>query len=518
MKKPSRVQIDDVMKYVPDVPKGYSDHLKQETLKRNRYLFYKRVKNKTIAVCSKCGEKVELKKASHNVETKCPSCKTKAIAKSINKAKRYYFQEVFTLVQKIKLGASNGIVIRYFKAQIVFKHYEDTSDFPNTVLETLTKPSIVLWEGSREIWYEHYSYVKRLCLEFEYSWKAQKWEWVNERGRSSYFCRELLRVSEPVLYKKNLKSVFKNTTWKYCGIEHLKTDRCNVGFYLEEYSDHPELEYIVKVGMKKLAIQLIGQGGYNYHRNIYYQLKELNKESFNRAKRLNTDVFGIETLIWLQRGSLSVRDEQFKWLVEYRQPDTIKKLLDHAPLFKIIDYIDSQIEHKDVAAGLWLDYIKMSLKLGRNMTKPRNLYPEKIKESHDEASELLNEKMNKETEQALIMVWEKWNQILEFKNKNLKLIVPKSQEEFKKEGTALKICVWSNGYAKKMAKGESLVLMIRNDDEPYFTLEIDTELNEIIQLHGYDHGKAPKEVNEFVDKWLKSAKRRMAMYENQKSA
>jgi DNA-directed RNA polymerase subunit RPC12/RpoP len=518
MKKPSRAQIDDVMKCVPDVPKGYREHLEQEMLKRNRYLFYKRIKNKTIAVCSKCGETVELKKASHNEEAKCPVCKTKAIAKALNKAKSYEFQETFTLVQKIKLGASKGVVIRYVKAHVIFKHYDDTSDFPNTVLESLKTPKIVLWEGSRELWYEHYGYTKRLCLEFEYQWKTQEWEWINEKRRSQYYNKELLRVSAPIIYRKNLRTVFKDTPWKYCGIEFFKAERCNVGFYLEEYSDHKELEYVVKTGMQNLADQLVRQGSYNYHRDICYQLKELNKESLKRARRLDVDVFGIGTLVWLQRSRISINDEQFKWLLEYRQSGVIKELAEYAPLQKVISYIDSQVERKEIAAGLWVDYIRMSLRLGRNMTRSKYLYPEKLKESHDETSALVSEKQTRETELGLIKVWEKWHSILEFKSKDLKLIVPKSQEEFKKEGSALKICVGSNVYAGKMAKGSSLILMIRKDNTPYFTMEIDTELNEIIQLHGYDHCEATEEVNTFVDKWLKYAKKKMAMKDVQKSA
>ena len=90
----------------------------------------------------------------------------------------------------------------------------------------------------------------------------------------------------------------------------------------------------------------------------------------------------------------------------------------------------------------------------------------------------------------------------------MKLIVPKSQREFIEEGKLLRLCVWSNGYAKRMADEKTLVLMIRKDNKPFFTLEIDIELTIIRQLHGYDHSIATEEVRGFVEKWLKVAKRR----------
>ena len=59
-----------------------------------------------------------------------------------------------------------------------------------------------------------------------------------------------------------------------------------------------------------------------------------------------------------------------------------------------------------------------------------------------------------------------------------------------------------------MADEKTLVLMIRKDNKPFFTLEIDIELTIIRQLHGYDHSIATEEVRGFVEKWLKVAKRR----------
>jgi len=506
--KVKRAKIDELMNAVPEMPAGFRDYATKEILKRNRYLFFKKVKTKTIAVCSTCGEKVELKKAAHNEKATCPNCKTKGIAKAINKAKQFEYSEVISIAQKIKSKSADGIVIRYVKVQIRFKHYEDTSQFPDFVLNSLTNPIIGMWEGSRVIRLidpDDSNAVKKYYFEFEYSPKNNQWQWINEKTRSWCFQRELLRDALTIMYKRNLKQVIKNTPYKYCAIDYYKNDLCNIDDYFSEYDGHKELEYIVKCGMHNFARELVSTWMYA---NPYYDLKDLSKENLKRVKKLDLNYRGIKTLLWCQESNLKLSDVQLKQVIGYGNLQNMNPLLELMPINKIINHIEKQQCDKDIAAGLWVDYINMSRKLGKDVSKSAVLFPKDIKASHDEAVYLVAEKENAEVESKLKEVFEKWSDILEFESGKLKLIVPRSQKEFIKEGKDLKICVWSSGYAKRMADEKTLVLMIRKDNKPYFTLEIDTELVKVKQLHGYDHARAPIEVQRFVDKWQRIAKGR----------
>ncbi|MBE0451965.1 MAG: PcfJ domain-containing protein [Clostridia bacterium] len=509
MKKPSREQIDDAMKYIPDLPQDFINFINKEMLKRNRYLFYKREKKKVVAVCSKCGETVELKKAAHNGSFKCPSCNVKAVTKAINKAKQYQFSEIFTIVQRVKLGESEGIVIKYVKAYINFKHYDDTSDFPVNILSTLVEPKITRYEGSRELWWDHHGQTKLWLLENEWKWETNEYKWVNERKRGYYFNRELLRDSDPIVYKRNIKRLIKKTPWKYCGIEYFKFKNFNVGDYIQSYIKCNELEYLVKTGLQNLAKEVVNHA-YSYSGSEKIRdLKKLSKVSMKQVRKYDLDSYGVETILWTQEKNISLTEEQLKWLIEYRHHDKIKELLKHTTLTKIINHIEKQTELRDFAASLWVDYLSMSVKLGKDISKSVIFFPKEIKKLHDELVYLVAEEENAKTEAGLAEFWEKWHSILDYRKKDLQILTPRTQKEFIAAGSTLKICVWSNGYAKRMAEGKTIVLFIYKQNGPYFALELDKDFSKIKQLHGYDHLRATPEVQKLVDKWHKDTLKKL---------
>ena len=89
-----------------------------------------------------------------------------------------------------------------------------------------------------------------------------------------------------------------------------------------------------------------------------------------------------------------------------------------------------------------------------------------------------------------------------FDDAKYSVVIPKDMEDFKKEGTTLNHCVYSN-YFEKAAKGEVWIFFIRRKealDKPFFTLEIKD--GKIIQCFGVNNHTPLQEkvedVNDFV--------------------
>ena len=70
------------------------------------------------------------------------------------------------------------------------------------------------------------------------------------------------------------------------------------------------------------------------------------------------------------------------------------------------------------------------------------------------------------------------------------IYVPESVEEFRKEGDAQHICVYSAGYYNKVVRKESIIVFLREKkDVPYVTVEFDYETFEVLQARGkYNRG------------------------------
>jgi DNA-directed RNA polymerase subunit RPC12/RpoP len=256
-KQKLRLQIDELMSQIPNLPKDFTDWIIKKSMPKSKYIFYKRRgRTKVIdGVCSHCGNRLILDKAAHNTKGKCPECKSKAIFKAINKAKYFQDSDIISIIQKMH---DSMYVIRYFKVVKTYKHGEDTSGFPETILNTLTDPQFWIWEGSREIikiqkngkvkWQSY-----ELLWDYEYGCEV----WRKEKKRSTFFNKELLRISKTFVYKRNLKRLIKKTRWKYSGIGHYTESHFNIGDYLSTYETYPAIEMLSKMKANVLLGEII---------------------------------------------------------------------------------------------------------------------------------------------------------------------------------------------------------------------------------------------------------------------
>ena len=97
------------------------------------------------------------------------------------------------------------------------------------------------------------------------------------------------------------------------------------------------------------------------------------------------------------------------------------------------------------------------------------------------------------------------NEFYGFKDKNYKIVAPENAGDIIEEGRVLHHCVGGEGYLNKHNTQRSFILFMRKVSEPterYYTIEVDSRDNRIIQYYGaYDKKPDQEQVDIFLNKW-----------------
>lgn len=165
----------------------------------------------------------------------------------------------------------------------------------------------------------------------------------------------------------------------------------------------------------------------------------------------------------------------------------------------------------------YFDYVRWIREMGYDMRNEFNLYPKDFKKAHDEKSKeytkFQDEKARKDIERFNKLLKELRKEANGVEPMNLRsgglfIRLPKQLDELKREGEILRHCVGT--YRDKMAKGETMIFLIRKEnepDKPYYTLEWK---GKVIQCRGYKNRDMTSEVKAFVELFQK----KMVEYED----
>lgn len=500
-------RIDKLMEHIPDLPKSFNDWVMKKSIQESNYIFYKKKGRKVHGVCSSCGSRVVVEQATHNISGKCPNCEKRIGFKAINKAKYYTDSEIVSIMQKMR---ENQYVIRYFKVMKVFKNNEDTSNFPDEILRTLIEPEFKIYEGSREVITVRKNGITKWEV-FEKLWDYKIWQskWKNERKRSSFFNKELLRDSSPFIYKRNLKRLLKNTKWKYSGLDHFKGTYMNMGGYLYTYEEYPSVEMLSKVGANQLLSDIINEytvWGRGIHGYIDFneKLLGLSKSVFQRVVKLKIPARKVELLVVIEKMKRSITEDQVLWAIENTNVETFTELLGYNSANKMISYIESQSDDwksANFVSTSWRDYLHQCEVLGFDLKKSYFMFPNNLAERHAEYSKVIKANEDKYINEGIIKTFNAWKE-LDYKEGPYKIVVARNQSMIIAEGSYMGHCVGGTTYTGGMAKGEKIILMLRKNDKPYSTIELSPKTYEIIQNHGKNYNLESDAID-FAENWLK---------------
>ena len=500
-----QIRIDEMMDHVPQLPKDFREWVRKKALPNSKYIFYKKIGREIHGVCSVCGSKLHLEKATHNMPGKCSSCKSKVIFKAINKAKYYQDTEIVSIMQKMR---EDQYVVRYFKVKLVFKDGKGTESFPHVVLRTLHEPELSYWEGSREILtIQKNGGTRWESFEEAFDWKIGYDVWKKERKRCGYNNKELLRDSRPMIYRWNLKRLLKTTKWKYSGIEYFKGTHINIAEYLQVFEKYPIVEILSKEGAKRLLVEIVESyshwGGIGGYIKIHEKFLGLSKKVFKRTIKLDVGTKGAEFIYILDELKYNITDKQILWALDKKHTETFTQMLRHTTANKIIKYMESQANDQKIGDVLitWRDYIDDCIALKLDLKKDYFMFPNNLKERHLEYNALVKVKVEVETDASITETCNVWKH-LDYEDGEYKIVVARNQNMIIAEGSYLGHCVGGTRYTHAMAKGTAIILMLRKNNKPYSTIEFNPKTFQIVQNYGRGSKKVPG-ADEFANKWLK---------------
>lgn len=470
---------DEDMALIPKLPSGFKEWMRKNAC-RDIYIFYEYDRGKTKkGYCSRCKQQVPIIEPRHRKKTKCPKCKATAMFMASGKirtlATESYEAEI---IQKIK----DGFVVRRFRQWQRYAY--DGSDYQN--------PKIITSEETRTLFF-----ADRRIAKYDYtSYKGKKIRWCKDKSfdpekRSYYWGRPVL------LYKRNFSQIKKTSViLQQSAIDRWEKLPVHTTAYLAVERGNPAVEMLAKIGMFRLAAELINSG---YERRLLDQdqteLAKMLKIDRTRLKRLKDMNGNLESLRWIQYEKMHNTiwpDEMIKELGNAEISTAAFNFLPHpVNVLKSYRYVKKQAvlinETIQQTIIIWRDYINMAEQIKMNTKEEQIAKPKNVKEAHDRLVLMKKEKGIEKEAAALEKKWKKVDahlkriQKFEYEAGDYCIVAPKKIIDIVKEGMVLGHCVHTcDYYFSRIQTDETYLFFLRkrtNPDMPWYTLEVEPSGN-----------------------------------------
>ncbi len=489
-----------------DVPEDFRKWIEDEILTEAAW-FYTFEKRVAKGICGACGEITSIDGVKSNKKGTCPACgrPIKYISvKKMNKLSVSSFCAAF--IEKV---CDDEFVSRYFAVQ---KRYESKC----TDRGYKAGLNLRFVEIKREFWKVKNGGIKITGLyEAAYRYgstpgvdKPSRWDRIPPRygvrepgmiftGNAIEITKILAQqLNKPRLENIDIRSLFENNR-DYTPVEIF----CGV-FRM------PSIESMGKMGLLNLAYSLLNDR----------EMIPLNTGS--PAKQL-----GVDRLVMQKFVEANITYSQWyywrKWRLELNDWEGFISFIDKFHGLRTIDeamtacrsikldtltrYLEKQSWKYNKADALmyWSDYIQMAALNGLELEHNRNLiYPRDVKIEHDRFLEMKDKIKNIRYEQGLLER-AKLLEAFAFEDDDYIIAPLRNVSDFLNESSVLNHCVKT--YMQKCSSGETNIFGLRKKDEPekpYFTVNISNH-GKLIQNRGKCNCAPPKEVQDFVSKWLK---------------
>lgn len=527
--------IDLKMKHIQEPPQEFKDWVWEHGMSFSRYGIYKETeKGKAEFECSYCKAKGIVDRTKirlrNNEKGECPFCKSKVTYKAKGKLARVIKDTSdFIYVDR----QEKGFLLRYFWAsrEIIGERFIGGRIKAVCIEETLHEYKRCFWT------------VEKKSLRKE----AYEWGIYHQRGVSRWI-PSVDGIISAVLYPENLPRAWEHTHIKYSGLEILAKNfkgRLPYEIAITIYLEFPKLEWICKMGLNKLAADILS-GEYMHYSfpadiklaaDTIYEILGLTKVNTRILQEIDGNADELHLLQEAQKLNIQMSAEQVKEYYEIFGCNIklLREKGNKVSFHKFFKYFDKEIERymdgkskdklrreelielKRNMARDWLDYLYWCRELKYDLDNMFIYMPNNFKQVHDrvakEYKDLKDRKAAAEKKRRDKLVAKKMQKLkkdmeeifsknvgvdaLNIKGNGLILIVPANSAAIKEEGEALHHCVGT--YIERVAKGETAIFFIRREsepDKPYYTLE--WRDNKVIQCRGMNNCIATDKVKAFV--------------------
>lgn len=492
--KPSE-KAEAILAKLPPAPRGLEKWIRETAIER-AYLIFSAKENK--AVCTRCGHAATMKRhkeARHGACGVCPRCGAEATYKAAR-----YGRKGLTERFRILLFTHRG-------KTVYGTLWEIDADF-----QEFGKARIKRWLSALYRFTEtERTYLKRRPASY---FSGEHWEEPQEvrlpcppRGFNwGNWCK----YERTEIYEDNLEAVFLNSCLRHhYDAEFFKKHEFNAYNYvryIDQCLKYQSMELLRKAGYENLVLGRLcgGTKSLNMRGKSLEKILRLPKRWRKKARDLNMDAatLGIfQGLSEKEKGEVTPR-----LLKTMRDEEHHKKEIEaYLPFMAAVKYATE----RGVSLWMYRDYLSQANDLGWDLTRKKILFPENLREAHDEATRLLAEQRDRiTTEKLRKRIDEAKKRFPEFEKDGLLIRLAESQEELNEESKALTHCVRS--YGNRVAEGRCLIFFVRKTEEsdrPFYTLELDPKGN-VVQCRGDHNENTTEEVKAFLEAWEKARKKK----------
>lgn len=490
----AREKAEKILAKLPPAPAGVEKWIRERAVEKAYLIFSKK---EDRVVCTRCGHEASMKrhrKAEHNMPCVCPRCKTEATYKASHHGRK-------------RLTERFRILLFVHRGKTVYGTlWEIDADF-----QEFGKARIGRWLSALyEFTETERTYLKRHpggCFHGDY-WEEPK-EVKLPCPPRGFNWGTMSKYERTEIYEDNLEAVFTNSCLRHHhDAEFFKKHGFNAYAYvryIDQCLRHQAMELLRKAGHENLVLDRLrgGTRSLNMRGKSLEKILRLPKRWRKKARDLDMDSVTLE--IFQRLGEKEKGEATPQLLEAMRDEERYRKEIErHLPFMAAAKYVAGRGGH------LWMyrDYLRMADDLGWDLARKKILFPENLREAHDEATRLLAEQRDRaNTEKMRRRIDEAKGAFPEFRKNGLLVRLAESQEELNEESKALAHCVRS--YGDRVAEGRCLVFFIRREEkpgEPFYTLELDPK-GEMVQCRGAHNRGMTEEVEAFVEVWIRQTKK-----------
>lgn len=518
-----KARIDLAMETVPELPKDWEQWIYDSAYSHAQYMMYRPGDKENSAWCSACGFNVKLKKrAKHQERVRCPKCGKKVLALSWNRQKTISDKKEPAILQERKDG---GYVLRVFASRISRRKETD-------------------WKLNERESYIHERF--RIFLDrsfrqetiYEYTLWRTRYEHDEERwcygSDTAYGYGYYYKTSDDcILYYRNLARLRKGTCLQYVPLEKLFKKNegcyCSAVKMLDRLKSMPQLEYLIKAGLYRLAWDLSTRG--NYEKILDTEKKGLlkalgiDRQQLEMSVKMDISALQFTTMKAAMETGYRLNRKQVEWYSREIGRDLTKKILKYGHPVKMMNYISGLLK-QGWKTGDYVDYLEdvKVLHLGKteDVLFPKNFGPahERLAEQRRDKEEEIRKATIKKKDRMLRAMLPELKELYMGTRAegSFVMVLPTCKEDFNREGRENHNCV-GGSYFDKMLEGKSVVLFLRKAEAPdnaFCTVEMDG--SRIVQCRAIRNATPPKEVTEFMERYAKEVDKRIRRKEAAKAA
>lgn len=494
------IDMEEAFATMPELPTRFEEYCYNQI--QRAPIYYKRKGKTAECLCGICGmgfstNEIPMRKGI----AKCPICGGTGVWEWMRCTIPKYTEEDIILIQ---CTTDRNLVVREFRIEGRYRQDESA------------QRKMTEWRRRFLRLGDAYEF----SLQYRYNKTAKAYMHMWNAGKGCIY------LDETQLYP-GWKKEIESSEFRYFNPQEILRSNTTIGIVkaLVTFANNPALEMYAKSGMDKLVDHLLSKDGKTKIVNrraktVKSQLRLKDNMQVKKLIKKKGDTRFLEVLLYEKKYKFQWTPEQEEFVCDmchHAQKDNMNVCLTYMSVQKLTNRIkryQGEYKHERSAVSHYADYLNMRRDLGYDMTNEVFLFPNSLKEKHDQMVKETNAVKDKAYEAKknreypkIKDDYEKWDKLYHYEDDEYVIRPAKDAAEIVREGRTLHHCVGGDNYLSKHNSGRTTILFlrrVREPEQPYYTIEI--KENEILQWYGKNDKKPDEEI---IGPWLEAYMERL---------